>query len=321
MKKRTGVFLAGIFVLGMTCTAWARVVDRIVAKVNDDIITLSELRRETESFRRDIMSRVPAAQQEQALKEAEEQVLNSLIESMLIYQKAIELEYDGHMEENITSYIQQIMRDNNFRDTEEFENALAQQGDSLRTFRETISRHIISSALVNDFINQRINLLTPEIERYYQNHLADFTTPEEVTLSEIVLDTANGISEAENLAVDIINRARQGESFATLAGRYSKGATAGRGGEIGTYVVDKLNDETRRALVGVEEGDVSEPQRSARDIVIYRVDARKPAIVRPMDEVRDEISELLYMQRRSPEYERFMTQLREEAFIQIFPEM
>ena len=318
MKKLTGILLTIVFAAGM---AGAGTVDRIVAKINDEIITLSELRREMEHARREIMSKVPAAQQEQTLKEAEEQILNNLIEAALIYQRAIEMEYNAYVEDDVDSYIQQIMKDYNISDTDELENALAQQGDSLRTFRETIERQMVSQALVNDFINSRINLLTPEIERYYQNNQADFTTPGEVTLSEIILDTTEGVAEAESLAAEIADRVRRGESFATLAGQYSKGTTAGRGGEIGTYVIDKLNAETRNALEGVEEGEVSTPRKSAEGLVIYRVDVRKPAIVQPLDEVRDQIRVILYQQKRNPEYERFMTQLKEDAYIQIFPGM
>ena len=318
MKKLTGIVLTVIFAAFI---AGAGTVDRIVAKINDEIITLSELRREMEPARREIMSKVPAAQQEQALKEAEEQILNSLIESALIYQRAVEMEYNAYVKDEVDTYIQDIMKDNNIRDTDEFENALAQDGQSLKTFRESIERHMISQALVNDFINSRINLMTPEIERYYQNNQAAFSTPEEVTLSEIILDTSKGVSEAENLAAEIAGRLRQGETFAALAGKYSRGTTAGKGGGIGTYVVDKLNSEIRKALVGVGEGEISAPQKSAEGLVIYHVDVRKPTIVQPLDEVRDQIKNILYMQKRNPEYERFMTQLKEDAYIQIFPEI
>ena len=318
MKKIMGIILTVIFSASVSESG---TVDRIIAKINDEIITLSELKRETELMRREVMSKVPAAQQEQALKEAEEQILNNMIEAALIYQKAVEMEYAAYVEDEVDSYIQQIMKDNNIKDTDEFESLLAIEGESLKSFRESIEKNMVSQAIVNDFINSRINLLTPEIERYYQNNQADFSTPEEVALSEIILDTTKGVSEAENLAAEIVDRLRQGESFATLVGLYSKGTTAGKGGEIGVYVVDKLNAETRKALVGVEEGEISAPQKSPEGLVIYRVDVRKQATVRPLDEVRDQIQNILYRQKRIPEYERFITQLKEDAYIQIFQEM
>ena len=318
MKKLTTAVIAVIFATGIV---GAGTVDRILAKVNDEIITLSELRREMEPTRIEIMNKVPPAQQEQTLKAMEEKILDSLIEASLIYQKAIEMEYNAQVEEDVTSYIQQIIKDNNFKDTDEFEDALAQQGQSMRTFRENIERNMASQALVNDFIHSRINLLTPEIERYYQNNQADFTTSEEVTLSEIILDTTDSVADAESLASDIADRIRKGESFETLAMQYSKGSTAGKGGGIGTYVIDKLNAEIRKALTDVGEGEISAPQKSAEGFIIYRMDVRKPVVVQPLDEVRDEIRSILYQQKQNPEYERFIAQLKDEAYIQIFPEM
>ena len=318
MKKLTGIILAVVFAAGMIT---AETIDRIVAKVNEEIITLSELNREMEPVRKEITSRFSGAQRDQALKEAEDQILDSLIESILVYQKAIELEYPAYVEDEVTGRIQQVMSDRNFRDTEEFETALAKEGLSMKSYRESIEKMLVSQAMVSDFINHRISLLTPEIERYYQNHQADFSTSEEVTLREIVLDTSKGVSEAETLAADIADRVLRGESFAEMASRYSSGSTAGKGGEIGTYVVERLNAEIRKVLEGVEEGKVSSAQKSSEGLIIYYVDARKPAAVKPLDEVRNEISNTLFMQKQSPEYERFITQLREEAYIQIFAEL
>ena len=317
MKKTVRSILVILFVVSMV---EARTVDRILAKINDEIITQSELSREMEPIRKEIMSKISGPQQEAELKKAEEQILNSLIESALIYQKAVEMEYNAQAEERVDSYIQELMKANNIRDTDELENALAQEGQSLKTYREQIERQIISSDLVNDFINSRINLLTPEIERYYQNHQADFTTPEEVTLSEIILDATNA-EDAKGRADDIARRINEGESFAVLAGQYSKGTTAGKGGDIGTYIVDKLNPETREVIANVRDGEISTPQKSNEGFIIYRVDARKPTEVKPLDEVRDTIKNILYQQKRMPEYDRFITQLKEDAYIQIFSEM
>ncbi|MDR1726669.1 MAG: peptidyl-prolyl cis-trans isomerase [Acidobacteriota bacterium] len=321
MKKTVGSILAILAILFASDMAAAGTIDRILAKVNDEIITLSELRREMEPIRKEIMSKLSGPQQEQELKKAEDQILDNLIESALIYQKAVEMEYNAEAEERVDAYIQEVMKSNNLKDTDELENALAQEGKSLKSYKEYIERQMISQALVNDFINSRISLLTPEIERYYQNHQADFTTPGEVTLSEIVIDTAGGDAAAESRAAEVAGRIDAGESFATLAEQYSKGATAGKGGGIGSYIVEKLNPDTRKAIENVKEGGVSAPQKESAGLVIYRVDARTAAVVKPLDEVKDAIKDILYQEKRTPEYDRFITQLKEEAYIQIFPEM
>jgi peptidyl-prolyl cis-trans isomerase SurA len=299
----------------------AKTVDRILAKVNDEIITLSELNREMAPLINDLKKKYSGSQLEQAIQKAEKQTLDGLIEGKLIYQKAMELEYKAHAEEKVDAYIQDLIKENNLKGTDELEEALAREGKSLKEYREIIEKQMISQDLVNDFISSKISLLTPEIERYYQNHQEDYTTPEEVTLSEIIIAKTEGSPEAENRAQDLYRRLQQGEAFVTIANQYSKGTTANKGGGIGTYITSKLNPDTIKAISAIKEGEVSAPQKITEGFIIYRVDNRKPAVTRPMEEVRDHIKEKLYFEKRHPEYQRFIQQLKEDAYIQIFSEI
>jgi peptidyl-prolyl cis-trans isomerase SurA len=318
MHKLIGGVLFILFGQGILA---AKTVDRILVKVNDEIITLSELNREMEPVRKDIKSKYSGAQLEQAIQKAEKQTLDGLIEEKLIYQKAVELEYPANAGDKVDTYIQDLIKENNLKSTDDLEEALAREGKSLKEYREMIERKMISQDLVNDFIGAKISLLTPEIEKYYQNHVADYTTPEEVTLSEIIIAKTEGSPEAENRANDLYRRIQQGEAFATLANQYSIGTTANKGGNIGTYLLEKLNPETIKAISKLKENEASKPQKIAEGFIIYRLDARKPAVTLPLEEVKDSIKGKLYNEKRIPEYERFIQQLKEDAYIQIFPEM
>jgi peptidyl-prolyl cis-trans isomerase SurA len=315
------LFVGVLVTLFGICLVAAKTVDRIIAKVNDEIVTQSELNREMAAIRKDLQAKYSGEQLEQAIQKAEKQAMDSLIEEKLIYQKAVELEYQAHADTQVTEYLQQIMKDNNFKDTDELEEALAREGKSLKEYREYLERRIVTQQLVNDFINARISLLTPEIEKYYKNHLTDYTTPEEVTLSEIIITDSDATPNAETRSKDLYLRLQQGESFTTLASQYSKGPTASTGGNIGSYLLAKLNPDTVKAIAKLKEGEVSQPQKSASGYVLYRLDSRKSSVVRPLEEVKDEIKGKLYQQKRNPEYDRFMTQLREDAYIQLFLEM
>lgn len=318
MKK---LFVGVLVAMFGICLARAKTVDRIIAKVNDEIITQSELNRAMEPVRKELASRYSGEQLDQAIQKAEKEAMDALIEEKLIYQKAVELEYTAQAESRVTEYLQQIMKDNNLKDTDELEEALAREGKSLKEYREYLERRIVSQQLVNAFIDARISLLTPEIEKYYRNHISDYTTPEEVTLSEIIIADADSATDAETRAREIYRRLQQGESFATLANQYSKGPTASTGGNIGTYLLEKLKPETVKAVTNLKDGEVSNPQKSPEGYVIYHMDARKSAVVRPLEEVTDAIKSKLYQEKRNPEYDRFMTQLREDAYIQLFPEI
>jgi len=298
-----------------------QIVDRIVAQVNNDIITLSDLNREMTEVRRDLASRYTGAQLEAALKKAEEQVLEELIKQKLLLQKATELGFGANVDLQVSAYLERIRKENNLKDMQELEQALAQQGYTMAGYREYLRKQIIIQGIVGEFVSSRITLLSEEIERYYKDHQADFSTPAEVTLSEIVIPADSDEGEAKSRADEIYQRIQKGESFSELASQYSKGPTASKGGGIGTYVISKLATEVADAVAGVEEGSTTPVLNTNPGFIIYRVDERKEVATKPLDEVREEIKNRLWQQKFQPEYERFLAQLREEAYIQIFSEI
>jgi peptidyl-prolyl cis-trans isomerase SurA len=299
--------------------ASAKTVNRIVAQVNDEIVTLAELNRETAQARKELAAKYSGEQLQQMLQKVEQDALDNLINEKLFYQKAMEMGFNADIDKKVSAAIQQIVKDNNFEDTEELEKALEQSGRNIRELRDQFKRSLIINELIYEFVDSRITLLTPEIDKYYKDHEADFTTPEEVTLSTIIVNEASD-KESQDRANDLYKRLQQGESFAALASQYSKGATANTGGNIGTYILSKLNSVTVNAIAGLKEGDVSKPQKEKEGYVLYRVDSRKVATVRPLDQVQNEIKNQLYQRKRGPEMERYTDQLREDAYIQIFSE-
>lgn len=319
MKKLT--WLAPLFFGLGFLYAQAKTVDRILVQVNDDIITQSELNREMEQVRREMAARYTGEQLDQMVRQAEKATLESLINQKLLYQKAMELEMDdSHVDSRVANIIQQIMKEYQIKDTETLEAQLEQQGSSLRELRENLRKRTIVEDLIGAFVGSRITLLTPEIEKYYKDHQSDFSTPEEVTLSELIVSEGSDTASLER-ANALYQRLQKGESFPALATQYSKGRTASKGGASGTYLVSKLNAATVKAIAGLKEGEISQPQKVSEGYIIYRIDARKEASVRPFEEVKDEIKNRLYEKKFNPELERFITQLKEDAYIQIFSEI
>jgi peptidyl-prolyl cis-trans isomerase SurA len=254
------------------------------------------------------------------MKVAEQAALDFLIEEKLMLQKASELGFNANIDVQVSQEIQRLMSENKIKDTEELEKALGQQGMSLPGFREMIRRNIIKQSLIGEFVWSRITILTAEIEKYYNDHSQDFATPEEVTLSEVLIPIEGDASETETKANEVHKRLSQGEPFATMASQFSKGPTASKGGSIGSYLTAKLHPDIAKAISGLKEGDVTPVIKTKEGFVIYRVDSRKEASVKPFEEVKKEIHMRLANQRAGPEMKRFVTQLREDAYIQIFAE-
>ena len=312
--------------LGLTHFAQAqsqpKTVDRILAQVNDEIITMSELNRAMAETKQELAKRYSGEQLDQAIQKAEKEGLQTLIEQKLIYQKAVELGMAANVDTRVSAAVQQILKANNFKDTDELENELTKQGMTLKDFRDEIRKKIVNDDLIGEFVGSRITLLTQEIDKYYKDHQPEFSVPEEVTLSEIVITVPGDDKAAQNKINDIRRRLEQGEAWNSLASQYSNGATANKGGSIGTYVLSKLNSDIVKAIAGIKETEISQAQKLQEgSYVIYRVDSRKEAAVRPLAEVRDDIKNKLYQKKFNPEYERFITQLKEDAYIQIYSEI
>lgn len=315
MKKILWIVPAILMAL---CGAQAKTVDRILAQINDDIITMSDINQEMASVRRELAAKYSGEDLEQALQKSEKQILDTLVQKKLLYQKAMELGFSADVESQVSAAVQKVIKDNNLGDTEGLEKALEQQGMNVKDFREQYRKEIIINSLVDYFVSSRITLLTPEVEKYYKDHIEDFSSPEEVTLSTIEIAIKGNAAEAESRANDIYKRVQQGESFPTLASQYSTGATAGKGGSIGTYLLSKLNSDTVKAIASLHDGEISKPQREKDAFVIYRIDSKKLSVVRPLDEVRNYIKNRLYEQKFNPELERYISQLKEDAYIQYY---
>jgi peptidyl-prolyl cis-trans isomerase SurA len=319
MKK---AFWTVLIILCSFCSAEAGVVDRVYAQINDDIITLFDVNRKMEELRSEFEKQLTGDELEKAMQDAKKNVLDSLIQEKLLIQKAIELGIDADVEPDVSSEMQGILKQNNFKSMEELESALENQGTTLDDFRDMIKNQIMASRVIDIFVGSRITLMKSEVEDYYKDHTADFATPEEVSLSEIIITAAAEGSEeaAENRARDLYNRLKQGESFTELARRYSKGATADKGGTIGSNLLEKWHPDIVKAVSGLESGDISEPQKIKEGYVIYHVDSRELSTVPPLEEVETKIKERLYRDKYEPELERYVSRLKEEAYIQIYPE-
>jgi peptidyl-prolyl cis-trans isomerase SurA len=316
-------FWAILVLLCGFCDAEAKVVDRIYAQVNDDIITLSDINRRVKAIRQELSTKYSGDQLEQAVEQEKANVLDSLIEEKLLVQKAIELGIDSDIEPKVSSAIQRTMKEYNIESMDKFEEILEDQGSSLDEYREMRRNEIMADNIIQIFVASRITMLSSEVEKYYKDHAADFASPEEVSLSEIVVtaEAAGGEENAKKQAADLYNRLKQGASFTSLASQYSKGPTANKGGNIGSNLLAKWHPDIVKAIAGLETGDISEPQKTGEGYVIYRVDERKHSTVPPIDDVRTEIKRRIYMQKYAPEYKRFITRLKDDAYIQIYPEV
>ncbi|MGH9342040.1 MAG: peptidylprolyl isomerase [Acidobacteriota bacterium] len=297
------------------------VLDEIVAKVNSEVITLTDLQRETKTLRDDLNQQIqdPKALEEQ-FEERKKMLLVEIIQKKLLIQKAEELGVTANIEVDVSAYIEEIRKENNIPNMEVFEQALQRQGLSMAVFRQNIRERLIQESLLGQFVYSKITLLTPEIEAFYQENLDQFTEQPEVELSEILLLTeGKDKAQVRQRAEEALARLQSGTSFEEVAKEYSDGPTAGRAGVIGTFKKGSLAQEIEDSAFKLEEGQSSGVIETEFGLQIIKVLKKSAAKQKSLEEVRPQIQRFLYAQKAQPEVKEFLEDLRTQSYIYVAP--
>ena len=303
----------------------ARVVEEIVARVNNRIITLSDLQQAREALRQEITRSCPGCtpqQIEERFQQEEKNRLRDLIDNALLIQRGEDLGIN--VEPQVINQLDSIRQRNNIATMEEFERAVTQAtGMAFEDYKEQIRNQILTQMVIRQEVVREVQVTREDVEKYYQEHKSDFIRPEQVLLSEIFLSTegksAEEVAEVEKKANELLEQVRQGADFAELAKRHSNGATAQRGGELGSFERSQLSKEIADRVFNLRRGQVTDVIRTQGGFLILRVDDRFEAGLQPVDKVEGEITNILYNQRIPDALRRYVERLRSESYIYVKP--
>lgn len=298
-----------------------RVLDEIVAKVNTEIITLTDLNKSLDRLRSSLMDDFPdPTAREEAFNEQKKNVLMDMIYNKLMLQKAEELGVAADIDVDVAAFLEERRKEAGIPSLDVLDQYLRQQGSSLDQYRQVVKEQMISRSLVQQFVYSRITLLTPEIEAYYKEHQGDFMLPANVELSEILfLVEGKDKQEVRKKAEQALAELKNGEPFGQVAQKYSEGPTADQGGAIGTFNQGSMNESLEAVVFQIDVGSFSDIIENSYGFQIVKVDSRDTATVKPMDEVRPQIADALYRQKAEPEMKEFLEELVNESYIFIAP--
>jgi foldase protein PrsA len=303
-----------------------QVVDEVIAQVNDDVITLSMLRRETKE-RIDALKQSGMTEQQATAEVAKHQaeLIATLINEKLLLQKGKELELANDIEAEVNRRMLQIAQEQGINSIEKLNQAMAQSGLNPEEVRRTMRTEMMKQAVLQNEVDRRVYLSfsTDEVKKYYESHLDKFRTPESIKLSEIYLSTT-GKDEAsvKARAAELVRQIRAGADFGALAAANSEREKNGQRtapqdkGFVGEFEVPSLREDLMSALKDVKVGGVTEPLPVNDGYQILRVDARTPAGATPTFN-DNRVREAMLMERQPKERETYLQNLRNEAFIKV----
>jgi peptidyl-prolyl cis-trans isomerase SurA len=303
------------------------IMDGIAAVVNSDIVTISQLRELTlsrEMAMREIFSGEDLTREVAKMRES---AIQDLIDRQLIIQEFRKREFSipDHV---INDRIQTIILQEFGGDRQAFIRTLQAQGYSLNRFRELEREKIIVQAMRQANTKQDFIITPKQVQAFYDRNKGSYTTPEEIRLRMIVLRDGPSDSlqdgdlpiqgDKRAMAQEIREKLINGADFARMAAMYSEDpTTAETGGDWGWIQRDTLNDQLTRAAFGLGSGQVSPVVQLGDSYYILLVEERKPARVKPMAEVKEQIEMNLLQEERAKAQERWLETLRQNAFIRI----
>jgi len=299
------------------------VLDEIVAKVNNEIITLSDFNRELRSFRARLQEEIrdPKALNEQ-IEKGRGRLLRNLIETKMMVQKAEELGITANMDVEVAATMEEIRKQNGIPTMDELDRLLRQHGSSLEERRAEMKREMTVRTLVEQFVYSKLTLLTPEVEAYYKQNLQRFTEPAEVELAEILfLTEGKDKAQVRRHAEEVLARLKASGVFEDEAKKSSEGPTASRGGNIGAFKKGSMAPALEAVVFQMKPGEISDVIETDYGFQIVKLVNKKENQVKPLAEVRPIITNELYMKKAQPELKEFLDDLRSQSYIYVAPEL
>jgi len=298
-------------------TANGRVVEDVIARINDQIITRSTYEHAEQQLLQD------AQQQNMSQAEVMEHqrnLLRDMIDQQLLLSKGKELGVNCDAE--VTRRLDDLRKQNHLDSMEALERAAATQGISFEDFKQGIANQCITSQVVRDEVGRHIQMTHTEELAYYNAHAKDFEMPEQVHLSEILIPTPDNATDAQIAAAqaradDLAAELKTGAKFADLAKSSSGGPTAAAGGELGDFKRGTLGDVLEKATFSLPAGGVTPPIRTRQGFVILHVDSHQVAGVPPVEQVEQQIEEAIYMDQLQPALRDYLTKARQDAYMDV----
>lgn len=326
MKFIISILAAGV-VFALSAPARAQepeLVNEIVARVNNDIITRVDYLNALRDFRDELGRQLqgkPDAQIEAEFERLKTSVLDYMIDDLLVEQKAKELNLD--VEPEVNQQMAQIAKDNNFN-VLAFENELKKQNIDPETFRSSVRKRLQQQLVIQrevlSPIYQRLN--DKDRRDFYDKHKEAFTTPGEETISEIFLPLeGHTADEVSQRAKRLVAELRAGKNFeeAVQENSPTSRATRAQKGKIGSFKQGELNKDVSAAISTLKAGEVTEPIRLQDGFQIVRLDDRKPATVLPFEnsDVQSAVGRMATMERAEDARKKYLKKLRAESFVEI----
>jgi peptidyl-prolyl cis-trans isomerase SurA len=333
--------------LTVTCLpslAAGQVVEEIIARVNNQIVTRSEFVRSKDQLR-DEVKQQDSANADKLYADREKDILRDLIDQQLLIEKGKDLGITG--DTDLIKRLDQMRKEMGLPDMESLEKKATEQGISYEDFKQNLRNQIITQKVIGEEVGSHLSITKEEAQKFYDEHKKDMAQPEAIHLSEILVAPkvppapkpadgsapdaqakaeqaaaqqaaeAAALAAAKTKADDLLDQIRKGAKFEDIAKKNSDGPSASQGGDLGIFKRGALAKELEDKTFAMKAGDVTDVIRTKQGYVILRVTEHQMAGIPEMKDVGAKIQDALYFEKLQPALRAYLTKLREDAYIKI----
>jgi parvulin-like peptidyl-prolyl isomerase len=316
-------FFRGILIFAVAFAAslplHAELADGVKAVVNDAVITYSQVEDYTapaaDALRRQYADQPDVFQQKYGA--AMDDSLEQLVERQLILRS---FDVEGYqLPEDIVDQLMQERVRERFGDRITFIKTLQAQGMTVEQFRRDVRDQFIIAQLRQRHVSQNIIISPYKVETYYLGHQNDFKIEDEIKLRMIVLnktspDDTNTLRRANEILAEI----KGGAKFEEMAAVYSDGSQKNSGGDWGWVERSVLRKDLADVAFSLKPGQMSGAIETPESVYLMLVEQTRPAHVKPLDEVRDDIEQTLRTQEQARLERQWIDGLKKKTFIRYF---
>lgn len=302
-----------------------KTVEEIIARVNNEIITLTEYEKARETAaddaKQECQGRCTPEQLQAAIEDGQKNTLRTLIDQSLLVQRGKDMGISVKAE--VIKQLDQIRTQNKLDSIDALEKAVASEGMNWEDFQSNIENHLITQKVIGQEVGSHITITDDEIQKYYEAHKAEFVGPELVALREIQVNTQgkspDELPALKKKAETALKRVQDGEDFGEIAKRYSDSSTKDQGGYLGKYKRGELAKELEDKVFAMKRNQLTDILETKQGYLILQVLEHYDEGQQSLDKVRNEINEKLYSARMEPAMREYLKTLREQSYVIIKP--
>ena len=296
----------------------------IVARVNDQVITLAEYQKAEQQLRDEAAQDCqgcPPEKIEAQFKAQQKDLLRGLIDQVLMVQRAKDMGIS--VESDLNKRLDEVRKENGLASLADLQKGVESSGLRWEDYKTTLRNAMLQKEVVRREVGSHLDVSSDEVKQYYESHPQEFTPPERVILSEISLSTEGKNPDefeavrkkVEGLRSSVLN----GDDFHQVAAMYSQGSTAKDGGNLGTFAKGQLAPQIEAIVFQLGKGQLSDVIQTRTGFEFFKVEDHLPSTLQPMEQVETAIRNTLSAQKMQPRIREYLAELREQSYVTVQP--